>query len=53
VAGVRHALTEEVPENPLPGGYRWSLLILAVLGFAVLLGLRHLVKRAAANAAES
>jgi cytosine/adenosine deaminase-related metal-dependent hydrolase len=53
VAGVRHALTEEVPENPLPGGYRWSLLILAVLGFAVLLGLRHLVQRAAANAADS
>jgi hypothetical protein len=50
---VRHDLTEDVPEDPLPGGNRWSLLIIAVVGFTVLLGLRHLVKRAAANAAES
>ena len=52
-SAVRHVLTEDVPENPLPGDNNWSLLIIAVVGFTVLLGLRRLVKRAAANAADS
>jgi imidazolonepropionase-like amidohydrolase len=51
-AGVRHSLTEEIPSDPLPGGNIWSLLIIAVAGFAVLLFLRRLVRRAAANALE-
>ena len=49
---VHHSLTEEIPRNPLPGGNMWSLLLIAVGGFAVLLFLRRLVKRAAANALE-
>jgi hypothetical protein len=52
-AAVAHALTEDVPDNPLPGESRWSLLILAVVGFAVLLGIRQLIRRAAARALES
>ena len=51
-AGVRHSLTEEIPPDPLPGGKLWSLLIIAVAGFAVLLFLRRLVRRAAAKALE-
>jgi hypothetical protein len=48
-----HSLVEDVPANPLPGGNRWSLLIIAVVGFTALLGLRQLIKRAAANALDS
>jgi imidazolonepropionase-like amidohydrolase len=51
-AAVHHSLTEEVPADPLPGGNLWSLLIIAVSGFTVLLFLRHLVRRAAANTLE-
>ena len=51
-AAVRHSVTEEIPPDPLPGGNLWSLLIIAVAGFAVLLFLRRLVRRAAANALE-
>lgn len=50
---VQHSLVEDIPENPLPGGNRWSLLIIAVVGFAVLLGVRRLIRRAAANALDS
>jgi len=50
---VSHSLTEDIPDNPLPGDNQWSLLIIAVTGFAVLLFLRRLVKRAAANAVDS
>lgn len=48
-----HSLVEDIPANPLPGGNRWSLLIIAVVGFAALLGLRQVIKRAAANALDS
>jgi len=51
-AGVQHLLTEEIPHNPLPGGNMWSLLMMAVGGFAILLFLRRLVKRAAQKALE-
>lgn len=50
---VNHSLAEDIPRNPLPGGNRWSLLIIAVVGFAVLLGLRQLIRRAAAKALDS
>jgi hypothetical protein len=48
-----HSLVEDVPSNPLPGGNRWSLLIIAVVGFGALLSVRRLIKRAAANALDS
>lgn len=52
-ARVSHRLVEDIPENPLPGGSRWSLLLISVVGFAVLLFLRRLVRRAARDALDS
>jgi hypothetical protein len=49
---VRHRMHEELPPDPIPGDDRWSMLLLAVAGFAVLLLLRRWIKRAAARAAE-
>lgn len=52
-ARASHRLTEDIPANPLPGGNRWSLLLISVGGFGLLLFLRRLVKRAATRALDS
>ncbi|HKK72067.1 MAG TPA: amidohydrolase family protein [Candidatus Krumholzibacteria bacterium] len=49
-AGVDHRITEDLPDNPLPGGGRVPLVVIVVAGFAVLLFVRRAIKRAAARA---
>lgn len=49
-AAVMHSIAEDVPHSPLPGDNAWSMVLIAIAAFSVLLFLRHLVRRAAARA---